>query len=162
MADKNNYKFFLQPVAKDGTVGAVKDIEKDFDGCRYRYCKGLETRGSAKNIYTENYPEADGLRVYHPSDNSLPVTYNETSVTLCLIFIGENRRSTFNGFCELLKSSRLYYWDTARHKKALLIPDGEISPSEDTVKGVTYIDVEFKFKNTWGRTYDCDDSGTIS
>ena len=154
------YRFYLQPVDMDGNTGTAVSIEDSFSGLHYRYCKGLETEGEVKNVYTEDYPEANGLRVFHPTDAESEVHHKETEIELCVLFEGNSRRDEFNRFRELLNSSRLYYWDTARHKKALLVLTSMTEPTEDVIKGLEYIDVAFKFKNVWGITKNCGDDGT--
>ena len=155
------YHFYLQQTDKDGTVisGSKKDLEINFPGLSYLSCSGLETRGRPKNIHTESYAEHDGARSYHPSDNDEDVTFEATEVTLSLAFQGQNRRDVYNDFCEYVYSRRLYYWDTARHKKVWLLLNNDVDPEDDTLKGVQYIRASFKFTNLWGRSKNCSDSG---
>lgn len=158
-----NYKFYMCKVDRDGVQTDKRDLERDFKGCRYRYCKGLETKGAPKNIYTEDYPEKDGLRVFHPSDIlDEIVRYKETEIELGLIFLGEERRASYESFCNYIRSSRIRYWDNARNRKVELILKSETAPTEDTLKGgVLYIDVAFKFTNVWGYAKEClDEDGT--
>lgn len=161
MAD---YKFYMQRVRRDGSLidASPIDIESMFDGLRYRSCTGLNSVGAPKNIYMEDYPEADGPRVHHPSDSGESVSHKETTIKLNLVFTNPvNYRPVYDAFLEYIREGRIYYWDTARYKKVLLILNSATEPREDIVKGVRYIDTEFSFTNIWGMGKTCDDNGTL-
>lgn len=158
-----SYSFFIQKTTKSGTAsGNASNIEVDFTGAHYVSCKGLSSVGKIKNVYSEDYAEADGERVFHPTDNNNPVARESTDIELEILFTGGERRSSYDSFCDYLLSGRIFYWDTARHKKVWLVLNGPITPAEDTLKGSTpYIKTTFKFKNLWGEGKDCNDSGVL-
>lgn len=157
-----NYHFYMQATTKAGVgTGAVKDLEVDFPGLHYVSCEGLEDVGKPKNIYSENYPEADGLRTYHPADSSDPVTHEATKVTLTLLFLNVGRRDVYNSFRAFVDGSRVFYWDTARNKKVWLMFDNEAKPDDDTLPPDGYIKVPFVFTNLWGKGKKCNDNGTV-
>lgn len=158
-----DYHFKMQTTTKDGVgVGAVKDLEADFPGLLYCKCEGLESVGAAKNIYTEDYAEESGLRVYHPTDTTGgAVAHKETEVKLTLIFVDDARRTAYTAFRTFLESGRLFYWDTARHKKVWLILQKEVAPDADTLVPDGYIGCTFVFTNIWGIGKTCLDSGTL-
>lgn len=158
-----DYHFKMQMTTKDGGgVGAVKDLEADFPGLLYCKCEGLEAVGAAKNIYTEDYAEANGLRVFHPTDVSGgEVVHKETEVKLTLIFVDDERRAAYNAFCDFLAGGRLFYWDTARRKKVWLILQKEVAPDADTLVPDGYIGCTFVFTNIWGIGKPCLDNGTL-
>ena len=157
------YHFYVQQTDKDGAVIAdtTRHLEGDFAGLSYLSIKGLEIVGKPKNIYEESYAEHDGTRVYHPSDNEDPVTRETTKIALDLVIQGANRRSVYNSLCDYLRGNRLYYWDTARHKKVWLILNEEVNPEDDTLKGVKYIRATFNFTNIWGYSKTCNDNGVV-
>ena len=156
------YKFYIQRAdASENGVGSAIDLEEYFRGLKYRSCDGLETVGKVKNLETESYAEADGSRVWHPSDESVGATCEATTVTLNLVFVGKERRTTLDLFRELAYSGRLLYWDTARLKKACLVLRDEQTTEKDTLKGLEYVDVKFKFVNVWGRAKGCLEDGTV-
>ncbi len=156
------YKFYIQRAdASENGVGPAIDLEEYFRGLKYRSCDGLETVGKVKNLETESYAEADGSRVWHPSDESVGATCEATTVTLNLVFVGKERRTTLDLFRELAYSGRLLYWDTARLKKACLVLRDEQTTEKDTLKGLEYVDVKFKFVNVWGRAKGCLEDGTV-
>lgn len=149
------YKFYLQKADSAGkAVGSPIDLEEAYPGLRYLSCEGLETIGKVKNIETESYAESDSLRVWHPSDNNLATTHEATDVTLNLVFLGSTRRNTLRKFRELIYSGRLFYMDTARHLRALLVLQEEQTVTEDSLKGIGYIQQGFKFSALWGKPED--------
>lgn len=156
------YHFYMQPTDRNGVEqGVVKDLEKDFKGLFYCSCDGLETVGRVKNIYTESYVEQSGVRVYHPSDNNKVATYEATRVELELFFSGTEARKTLHEFRRFVLSSRVYFWDTARHKKVWLILQEESAPTEDSIKNDKFIRMTFTFSNIWGEGKNCDDKGIL-
>lgn len=157
------YSFYMQQTDKAGTVvpNSLRDLETDFSGLKYVSCKGLSSVGKPKNIYTENYAEASGLRTFHPKDNGNEVVYEATNIELDLLFTGDDRRASYDAFCEYVNGNRLFYWDTARNKKVWLVLIEAIEPSDDILKGVPYIRAVFKFTNLWGMGVTCTDSGVI-
>ena len=142
----------------------AKDIETSFQGLRYLSCEGLEARGKIKDVITEEYAESDGADSFHPSDllDGGSVHHGVTEINLKLIFMGDGRRTVYDSFRTFIESSRLLYWDTARHKKVFLMLVDATEPEEDTLKGVEYIKAEFTFTNLWGIGKTCNDKGEIS
>ena len=160
MNNEHGYKFFLQECDKKGNVlvgTTPKSIEEDFnieDGSgfvRYKECKGLNTTGSA-NIYTEQYADSDRLRVHVPEN----LTHKQTTVTLTLYFVGENRYKCYDAFNAYLKASPYHiYYDTARHKKLVFFVKDEISTNTSQWYGTyPYIEVQYKLANIYGQTFD--------
>lgn len=140
----NKYEFYF---SKDNESNYIS-IEKEFNGLLYMKCSGLEEVGKPKNKYTENYADSDTLRVYEPDF----ITHEPTDVVFTLLFIGEDRKSTYDSFYNYVKHGKFYYYDTARFKKAYLTLLEAVKPSEDEYKGGTpYMQADFKFKNMWGK-----------
>lgn len=157
------YSFYIQKTDKNGVaIGDAIDLEKSFSGLHYCSCKGLEAVGKAKNIYTESYPESDGLRMYHPSDSGLAVARESTDVELELLFTGDERRKSLSDYRKWIQAGRFYYWDTARNKKVWLALIEATDPKEDNIKnGGKCIWITFKLKNLWGESKTCDNNGNI-
>lgn len=152
----------MQATDRNGAVqGVVKDLERDFKGLLYCSCDGLEAVGKVKNIYTESYAEQSGVRVYHPSDSDKDATHEATKVELELLFSGVDGRKTLHDFRQFVLSSRVYFWDTARHKKVWLILQEESAPTEDSIKNDKFIRMTFTFSNIWGEGKICDDKGIL-
>lgn len=158
---KSDYKFYIQQVDMHGHPLDRISLEDYFDGCNYLSCSGLETVGAAKNIYTEDYPEADGVRAYHPDDTDKEITHSPTTIELSVIFVGERRRDNYKTLINILSARRFYYWDTARHKKALCVLKEEQVVDEDIVKGMKYIKATLKLSNLWGVCRRCNDDGSL-
>lgn len=157
-----DYRFYLQATDKNGTAtGTAKDLEHAYAGLHYISCEGLEDIGKPKNIYTEDYAEADGPRVYHPADSNLALTREATEIKLSLLFIGATRRDTYNSFRAFASGSRLYYWDNARNKKVWIYLEKEVKIEEDTLPADGYIRAEFEFTNIWGVGKKCNDNGVL-
>lgn len=146
------YNFYMQKADINGQPsGSVKNIQEDFPGLKYILCDGLSDIGEVKNIYTEEYAESDGLRVYHPSDRGFTVAHAATDVELVVAFTGDDRRDVYESFVSFIESGRTLYWDNARNRQVLLLFNASSEPEEDTLKGGDkYIKVSFKFKNVWG------------
>lgn len=128
--------------------GTIKDLETDFGGLKYMKCEGLEDIGEAR-IYTETYADSDRARVYIPTE----LTNEPTTVKLTLIFVGDNRRSSFNSFNEYIRNGFHAYWDTARNKELIFYVKDQIKPSDDIYKGSTpYIQCTYTLTNVFGKT----------
>lgn len=133
------YKFYMRQYPD----GVEKDLEVEFEGLHYAKCEGLESKGKAKNIYTESFADSSETSVYVPEE----ICEDAVEITFTFAFDGANRRATFNSFCTFIKSGVIEYRDTARNKKAWLLLDGNTEPSEDEIIGShPYILAEFKFK----------------
>lgn len=158
------YRFYFQQADKAGNSTAeAKDIETVYQGLMYLSCEGLESRGAIKDTITEEYAEQDGARSFHPSDlgEGHNVHHKATEVKFRFLFTGQDRRTVYDAFRAFIESSRLLYWDTARHKKVFLMLSDATDPEEDTLKGTEYIISEFTFINLWGIGKTCNDTGEI-
>lgn len=142
MAD---YKFYMQEIASpDNKV--VKDLEKDFSGLKYLSSKGVSSKGTQR-VYTEEYSEANGVRVHIPKDT----TVEAVDVQFEFAFIGATRRDVFDSFFDYVKGKKIRYWDSARNRKIEMYLSDKVEPSEDILIGSTpYIKATFKFKNING------------
>lgn len=159
-----SYSFYMQQTTKAGAaVGSAIDLETAYSGLHYVSCKGLSSQGKPKNIYSESYAEQSGERIYHPTDNTGgTVKFESTDIEMTILFSGNSRRATYDSFLTLLKSGRLFYWDTARLKKVWLVLKEAVEPTDDVLKGVPYIQATFKFTNLWGEGKTCNASGVIT
>ena len=124
------------------------DIEAGF-GCLYSRCEGLGSTGKGR-FYTEEYADSDEVRAYFPAE----ATAEAIEMTLTVEFIGDARANNYRKMCEFLSGGRVMYHDTARCRVFIgYLSDGS-EPKEDVYKGsVPYIEVAFKFKSLYGRTF---------
>lgn len=154
MSNTHEYKFYMQECDKYGNIvpnAPRKSLEEDFGGLRYSKIEGIEAVGAAKNIYTENYSEADVLRVYMPQE----VKHKETTVKLTLWFIGETRHEDLKNFNEYIGNGLHRYWDTARNKWFAFFIKDELKPAESKWHGSTpYLKMEYNLVNILGKTFD--------
>jgi hypothetical protein len=147
----SDVKFYMK---QDATNGDWKSIEDEFEGLKYKECKGLEDKGKPKNIYTESYADADKLRVYMPQS----VYRESTTITFTFVFIGDDRQSVYETFYKFVSENKIYYFDTKRKKQAYLLLNDAVTVGEDIYKGSTpYILVDFKFTNIWGECQQMND-----
>ena len=148
------YEFYMQECNSKGqplTDTAPKRLEQDFQGLRYASIDGIEAFGAPKNVYSESYADADRLRVYAPAD----IKHKETTVTLTLYFVGENRFTSLDAFNGYVKKGFHRYWDTARNKWFAFYVKDELKPAEQMWHGSTpYLKMDYKLINIFGRTFD--------
>lgn len=149
------YHFYMKNPKSDVYTNQVIDIEAAFSGLKYCRCEGLLKKGKQKNVYTENYADADGLRVWQGES----VVREATTITFTFWFVGDMRHATYEEFCKYVSKGKISYWDDARKKEALIVLIDALEPSEDQFIGsVPYIKADFKFQNIWG---ECKDRETI-
>lgn len=147
------YKFYMKTINKDGSIpddSITKDLEADFDGLRYKECKGLNTIGKPRT-YTESYADSDRLRSYIPE-----TTLSEaTDVKLTLYFMGENRHATFDEFNEFILGGYRKYWDTARNKAFDFFVKDKVEISDEKwYWSKPYFEVTYTLQNLNGKTTD--------
>ena len=108
--------------------------------------------GKPKNIVTESFPEADGLKVWTPQS----VTHDATDVKLTLCFIGDSAdmHDEFDSFMAYIEGKVIEWWDTVRFRKNRLLLTDKVEPSENYHGQIPYLEVEFKFKNVDGKASD--------
>lgn len=159
MSSEYGYEFYMQECDNKGKLLANttrKSLEKDFNvgtkGClRYSKIDGIEAVGSVKNSFAESYADADRLRVYVPKD----VKHKETTVTLTLYFLGEDRFKVLHTFNEYVKNGFHRYWDTARGKWFAFYLKDELKPAEQMWYGSEpYLKMDYKLVNIFGKTFD--------
>ena len=151
---ESTYKFYMVACDNKGVPieGAqTMDLEKAFEGLRYKECKGLNKIG-APRVYTEEYSDSDRLRVHIPDK----LTHKPTTVTLTLYFVGEDRYKVYDAFNAYLKEAKDHICDdNARKKKLTFFVKDEISVGDSQWFGSTpYIQVDYKLSNIFGRTFD--------
>lgn len=144
------YEFYMQRYV-DGVWEAPVSLENKFKGLKYMRCIGISDKGNIKNIYTEDYAEADNLRVYVPKEPKR----ESTELEFEFAFLGENRRDLYDQFVDWCTGHKIKYWDTFRNREVdMILVDGiKIDDSDDKSTGDTkYIVVKIKFKNINGQT----------
>jgi len=162
----SEYQFFMRRAVQSGTVWELEDevdLESHFKGLRYKSCTGLGAYGKPKGVYTESYAEQDGVSVYVSAGGS---AREQTDVTLTLYFFDPDKRAVtdiesrmaaieaargvYESFMAYISGCVVMYRDTARGRKVALYLSDNTEPSTDSLKGVVYLEVSFKFKNMRG------------
>lgn len=143
------YRFYVTRLDKDLVlIDAPKDIEVEFKAL-YSKCEGLSKRGKGR-CYTEEYADSDMVRAYFPDEE----TAEAFDMNLTVEFVGENRADNYKKMTDYLSGGRVMYYDTARCLVFIgYLSDGS-ERKEDVYKGsVPYIEVQYKFKSLFGRTF---------
>lgn len=150
MADIN-YNIYIQRV-DTSPAGAIYDLESHWPYIRYKQCKGLNDKGKKKSVYTESYADSDELRVWE-SDT---VAREATTIELTLYFMGANKQSAYDSFCNYVKKGLFLYADTVRKKLAKMILVEPVKPDEEkfTQGDTSYYKAKFIFQNIWGECKD--------
>lgn len=161
---KNPYKFYLRGVTKDGKFikdDEPKDLEEDFDGLRYIRCTGIDEIGKAKNIYTETYSDADKVRTFIPNG----IKNAETDIELTLCFFGKTTkdcRDICDSFTDYIRKGLHRYYDTARKKYFDFYVEDVITPSKEDYKvNIPHIEISYKLKNIYGKSFYDNDGEAI-
>lgn len=144
------HKFYMQRLVNGNWESAVSILDR-FPGMKYLVCEGLSNYGKIKNIYTEDYAEAEELRVYIPKTPQR----ESTDVSFKFGFVGDNRRDVYDDFIKWISGYKIRYWDNFRNRQAdLIMTDAvEIDSDDDISKGDTpFMVAQIKFKNIKGKT----------
>ena len=157
-----DYRFYMaQITGEDGekfTTGNFKDLEAYYPGLRYKQFKGLNSYGNPK-VYSETFAEDDEALVELGADGQR----EQTELTLTLYFIDLDKSDAagyssadkaYHDFMSFIEGHKIAYYDTARKRKAVMYLSSATTPTTDTLYGVAYKQVDFKFKNLFGRTFD--------
>lgn len=154
-----NIKFEMLRYGEENS--SWKDLEKEFEGLRYKECAGLNSYGEPSNTYAEEFADSSKAEVYVSSNPA----YKQTTIKLTLVFlegggIAENGKddTAYHGFLEFVSGCKIAYRDTARKRKALMYLTGATEPKSDTLYGQKYKEVTFTFKNVYGMTFGYDDA----
>lgn len=147
----NGVKFYMQKYPQSGTSFSREDIEATYN-CIYRQFEGLEFSGDIKNIYEEDFTEADGTRRFIPEPEEL--AHSEVECKLQLLFhrstCAEDSEAFYAAYC----GQYCEYHDTFRKKYAkLLMIKRPTIKDERLYSDTPYQLVEFTFSNVKGRTF---------
>ncbi len=132
----------------DGVWETPTNLEDAFKGLFYYKCEGLNTKGEPR-AYTEEYAEADELRLWLPEH----VTRKATDVVLQLLFKGSTRQTAFDAFAAYVSGKRVRFWDSVRKRQAEMYLSGAVEVSEEKLHGTTpYFIAKFPFTCLSGDT----------
>jgi len=163
----SGYKFLMSKVTRDAdggeTVSEEIDIEEKFPGLVYKQCTGLEAYGKPRP-YEETYAESDEAYVHVAEDDPR----DQTDITLTLYFFSPQRSisdeekvaaidNIYHSFMAYVAGHKIIYRDTARKRKVKMYLTDSTDPKTDRLYGTPYKEVEFKFKNIYGRPFGYDE-----
>ena len=142
------------------------EIQKCFPGAYYKKAEGLEAYGKTI-IYEEDYPEESFPDICFP-DIPEEAKYEKTDFTLTLYFFDPDKHEkeaeeimaidrSYHAFVEYITGSFIKYWDNVRHRKIMLTFSGGVKPVKDTLYGIIYKEVDFKFTNIYGKSFKLDE-----
>ena len=147
----NSVKYYMQRVDKTGYN--VIDIEKEFMGLKVISCENINKIGKAKNIYIEQYPESDKLRVSLPTDDNY--TNEATIINLKVAICGDSktRQVILEDFSNYIRIGKHHYKDTFRFREFDFIVKDEIKISDEMYEGDNpYIILNVPLQNINGKT----------
>lgn len=163
MADKPNpdylatfvhptkYRHYITVYPKQNMTAVKKDIEMMYD-CRFMSLDAALFDGDIKNIYTENYAEQTGNRMWIPEQDEL--TFNTMESTLKLRFMHGDVRSRARKFYEDYRGVKLEYTDTFRNRFLSLIMTKEPKIEYEKIREESsYMVVSYTFTNFLGKIF---------
>lgn len=119
---------------------------------------GIMSAGRPKNVVTESYADSAGLRSYMPD----AVLNGDTEVTLRVLLCSEgtgDMYSKHDALTAAFSGRRVWYWDTVRLRKVLLVLDSETLTEESYKGSVPYLSVTYRFRNVNGFSETADACG---
>lgn len=155
MGKSSQYNHYMQrtDISGQNVINLEEKDEGGFDNLRYLRADGMNDIGKAKNVYTEEYADADRKRYYLPDDKDLA---NEcTKITMHFLVIGDaaSRQSTIRAFFNYVRKGVHRYWDDARNLEFDFIVTDELKVSEERWHGSTpYVEIAVTMDNLNGKT----------
>lgn len=144
-------------------AGDAVEIQEHFRGAYYNAIDGLESYGKPK-VYVEKYAESQSSDVFFPSEKSFEE--NDVSIKLYFFDIDNHKNEedaikaisdTYHNFVEYISGSYIKFWDNIRKRKVMLAYQETTKTDKDTLYGIIYKSVTFKFKNVFGRSFPLND-----
>lgn len=160
------FKIYTKQITQslDGSEWTEKeeiDLLETFKGAQYKSISGLLNYGKPK-VYTESFAETSEMSVYLTDKRS------ETEITLTLYFFppsGTTDReagyaeadAVYHNVVKYFTRAKIAYRDTFRKQKVLMYLSDAVTVNTDRLYGQVYKEVQFKFKNIYGRPFPLDD-----
>lgn len=167
----DEYTYYMLRGVPDGVGGYTldasgRDLERDFDGLRYKSFGPVGGYGDKKGVYSESYAEEDGDDVYMSSD----VVRSSLEYKLELYFFCPDdslteyaarvnaAREVYEEFMDYVSGGMIVWWDTVRRRRVLMYLEEGVEPDDDVVCGEPYLGVALKFKGVFGRSFPLGDT----
>lgn len=138
------------------------DLFDHFKGAAYKEAKALEYYGKPQ-IITEKYPEYPApqtlfLNTYESCDFKLPLYFFDTQQHTDQIEAITSVDNTYHSFVDFISGTFIRLKDNIRKRKVLLLYQDATTTKTDTLYGVIYKEVEFKFTNIFGKSFPLDNT----
>lgn len=154
-------RIIVSSVDGSESLGIQYDVLAEWPNIKYKAATGLQDYGEQKN-YVEEFPEKSKASVV-VSD-----ARKQTDITLTLYFFPTqdtgneatdyaSADETYHAFMEIISGARLIYSDNMRNRKAVVYLNGKPEIKNDTLYGLIFKEVTFKFKNVYGHTFSKDE-----
>lgn len=135
------------------------EIQEYFPGAYYKKADGVESYGKVRS-YTETYPESPTPDIFFPDD----LTRDATDFNLTLYFFDPGTHTNesdairgvdeaYHAFVEYISGTYIKYWDNVRQRKVMLASQDAINPTTDSLYGIIYKEISFKFTNLYGKSF---------
>ena len=154
-------KFYIAKVSKNANGNFIADesveISEHFKGACYKKVDGVENYGKLRT-YTETFPESPTPNIFF--GNTLETS--EFTLTLYFFDIDNHEDETdaikavdeaYHTFVDYITGTYIKYWDNIRQRKVMLTYQEPTKPSVDSLYGIIYKEVSFKFTNLYGKSF---------
>lgn len=147
----NQYGLYIQfyPTERFTTVEPPVPLEETYN-CKYKQFKDFFFDGEVKNIYTEDYAEQNGVRIYIPEEP----THSSYECKLELLFSKATVQEDTRRFYNDIKGRKIEWHDTFRNRYVTLVSIKQPQIQQEILYGKTpYMLVTFTFNNIHGTTF---------
>ncbi len=151
MATKK-YTHYIQKYPQGTTKFSKVDLETTYN-CLYKQFKDFFFDGDCKDIYTEDYAEQSGDRIYIPEVSDL--TFSSYECTLELLFKKSTCQADVRKFYEYIRGQKIEYSDNFRNRYVTLVLIKQPKIGQEVLYGDSpYMLVQFTFSNIKGQTFN--------
>ena len=151
MAHKTDYRFYIQFFPQGDTKPPKLDLEVAYE-CDYMRFSNLIPDGDCKNIYSEDYAEESGERVYIPAKSDLAFKSYECKIKL--LFKGKDALANARQFQDDLRGVKIEYSDNFRNVFAILLMTKPMNIESEKLYGnQQFVVAEYSFTNIRGKVF---------
>lgn len=148
------FRFYIQKYSQGTTTFPITDIEESFK-CRYVKMVGMG-HTDVKNTYSENFAEANGLRMFTPP--VADIAYDKSEISLYLRWRSDECGDVHewaNKFFDYVTAQKLEWHDTFRSNGywQLILEKAPEIKTETLIHKPNYLIVSYKFTNFGGGPY---------
>lgn len=145
------YKFYIQKFPQDGQTFPKLDIEEYYK-CHYKQFKDFAFDGEVKSVYSEDWCEQSGKKVWLPEQEDL--TFKDYDCKLELLFKAETCQEDVRKFYEDIRGVKLEYYDNFRNRYLPILLTKQPSIDQEILYGNSpYMLVSFTFNAFMGQSF---------